>query len=205
MELRTFSYIDILQPQLTGFFQTVASGFMPLERQAALFVEIAPGIAINRITDVALKATRVIPGMQIVERAYGLLEVHSYDQGEVRQAGEVILQHMGVDESARMKPKILSEQVITGIEGYHSQLINRMRHGDMIGEKQTLYTLEVVPAGYAAICANEAEKAARINVLEIVTFGSLGRVYLAGKDRDIDVAWPAAENAIKNLGGRPGK
>ena len=61
MELRTFSYIDILQPQLTGFFQTVASGFMPLERQAALFVEIAPGIAINQVTDVALKATRVIP------------------------------------------------------------------------------------------------------------------------------------------------
>src|SRR5262245_7888537 len=98
MELRTFSYLDILQPQLAGFLQTVAQGFLPLERQAALFVEIAPGIAINQLTDVALKATRVIPGMQIVERAYGLLEVHSYDQGEVRQAGAVILDRMGVSE-----------------------------------------------------------------------------------------------------------
>ena len=155
MELRTFSYIDILQPQLTGFFQTVASGFMPLERQAALFVEIAPGIAINRVTDVALKATRVIPGMQIVERAYGLLEVHSFDQGEIRQAGAAILAHLGVDESARLKPKILSEEIITGIEGYHSQLINRMRHGGMIGGKHTLYTLQVTPAGHGAIAGED--------------------------------------------------
>jgi hypothetical protein len=202
MELRTFSYIDILQPQLTGFFQTVASGFMPLERQAALFVEIAPGIAINRITDVALKATRVIPGMQIVERAYGLLEVHSYDQGEVRQAGEVILQHMGVDESARLKPKILSEQVITGIEGYHSQLINRMRHGDMIAEKQTLYTLEVVPAAYAAICANEAEKAAPVHLMEVITFGAVGRLWLGGNESEIESAQQAIRNCLASITGR---
>src|SRR6185295_10101883 len=133
MELRTFSYVDILQPQLTGFIQTVAQGFLPLERQAALFIEIAPGIAINQLTDAALKATRVIPGMQIVERAYGLLELHSFDQGEVRQAGAAILERLGVAsaEAARMKPKILSKETITGIEGYHSQLINRFRHGDM--------------------------------------------------------------------------
>jgi hypothetical protein len=202
MELRTFSYIDILQPQLTGFFQTVASGFMPLERQAALFVEIAPGIAINRVTDVALKATRVIPGMQIVERAYGLLEVHSFDQGEIRQAGAAILSHLGVDEAARLKPKILSEEIITGIEGYHSQLINRMRHGDMIGEKQTLYTLEVMPAGYAAICANEAEKAAPIHLLEVVTFGAVGRLWLGGYESEIESAAQAIRQALKSISGR---
>src|SRR5262245_39170018 len=116
MELRTFSYLDILQPQLAGFLQTVAQGFLPLERQAALFVAIAPGIAINQVTDAALKATRVIPGMQIVERAYGLLELHSFDQGEVRQAGSVILERLGVKEDARLKPKILSEETITGID-----------------------------------------------------------------------------------------
>src|SRR5437763_15309796 len=103
MELRTFTYLDVLQPQLASFFQTVAQGFLPLERQAALLIEIAPGIAINQLTDVALKATRVIPGMQIVERAYGLLELHSFDQGEIRQAGAAMLERMGVDESARMK------------------------------------------------------------------------------------------------------
>src|SRR5437773_7999599 len=114
MELRTFSYIDILQPQLASFLQTVAQGFLPLEGQAALFIEIAPGIAINNITDAALKQTRVIPGMQIVERAYGLLEVHSFDQGEVRAAGEAMLTRLGLTVDDRMKPKILSEQTITG-------------------------------------------------------------------------------------------
>ena len=202
MELRTFSYIDILQPQLTGFLQTVASGFMPLERQAALFVEIAPGIAINQVTDVALKATRVIPGMQIVERAYGLLEVHSFDQGEVRQAGAAILSHLGLQESARLKPKILSEEIITGIEGYHAMLLNSMRHGDMIGEKQTLYTLEVVPAGYAAICANEAEKAAPVHLLEVITFGAVGRLWLGGYESEIESAAKAIRQALQDIAGR---
>lgn len=202
MDLRTFSYIDILQPQLAGFLQTVAAGFMPLERQAALFVEIAPGIAINELTDRALKTTRVYPGMQIVERAYGLLEVHSYDQGEVRQAGQAILEHLGVQESARMKPKILSEQVITGISGYHGMLINRFRHGDMIGEGQTLYTLELQPAGYAAICANEAEKAAPVNLLEVITFGAVGRLWLGGYEAEIDEARKAIQAALAGISGR---
>jgi hypothetical protein len=175
---------------------------MPLERQAALFVEVAPGIAINRITDVALKATRVIPGMQIVERAYGLLELHAYDQGEVRQAGAAILSHLGVDEGARLAPKVLSEEIITGIEGYHSQLINRMRHGDMIGEKQTLYTLEVVPAGYAAICANEAEKAAPVHLLEVITFGAVGRLWLGGYESEIESAAQAIRQTLQSIAGR---
>ena len=202
MELRTFSYIDILQPQLTGFLQTVSQGFLPLERQASLFIEIAPGIAINKLTDVALKNTRVIPGMQIVERAYGLLELHSFDQGEVRQAGEAILSAMGVDESARMKPKILSEETITGIEGYHSQLINRFRHGDMIAEKQTLYLIEMMPAGYAALCANEAEKASPVHLMEVVTFGAVGRLWLGGNEAEITEARTAILNTLASISGR---
>ncbi len=202
MELRTFSYIDVLQPQLTGFLQTVAQGFLPLEQQAALLIEIAPGIAINQLTDTALKATRVIPGMQIVERAYGLLEVHSFDQGEIRQAGAAMLAHMGVQEMARMKPKVLSEETITGIEGYHSQLINRFRHGDMIAEKQTLYLLELAPAGYAAICANEAEKAAPVHLLEVVTFGAVGRLWLGGNEAEIEEARRAIANTLASISGR---
>ena len=204
MELRTFSYIDILQPQLTGFLQTVAQGFLPLERQAALLIEIAPGIAINQLTDVALKQTRVIPGMQIVERAYGLLEVHSFDQGEVRQAGDAMLERMGIDASARLKPRVLSEETITGIEGYHSQLINRFRHGDMIGEKQTLYLIEMAPAGYAAICANEAEKAAPVHLLEVVTFGAVGRLWLGGYEAEIAEARNAILNTLAGISGRSG-
>jgi hypothetical protein len=205
MELRTFTFLDILQPQLASFLQTVAQGFLPLEGQAALLVEIAPGIAINTITDAALKQTRVIPGMQIVERAYGLLEVHSFDQGEVRAAGEAMLARLGVPAAERLRPRILSEQLITGIEGHHAQLINRMRHGDMINQGQTLYTLEVHPAAYAAIAANEAEKAAPIHLLEVITFGAVGRLWLGGYEAEIAAAARAVSETLASISGRDNK
>jgi hypothetical protein len=202
MELRSFTYIDILQPQLTGFLQTVSQGFMPLEGQASLFLEIAPGIAINQLTDVALKRTRVQPGMQIVERAYGMLELHDFDQGEVRAAGAAILERMGVTESQRLRPRVISSQTITGLEGAQAQLINRMRHGDMITQGQTLYILEVHPAGYAAIAANEAEKAADVNLLEVVTFGAFGRLWLGGGEAEIAEAGKAIEKVLAGISGR---
>ena len=205
MELRTFTYLDVLQPQLTGFLQTVAAGFMPLEGQAALFIEIAPGIAINNVTDAALKQTSVIPGMQIVERAYGMLELHAFDQGQVRLAGRAVLDRLGMSEEERLSPRILSEQTITGLDGHHAMLINRMRHGDMIGQMQTLYTLEVHPAGYAAICANEAEKAADVHLLEVITFGAVGRLWLGGYEAEIAEAAKAIRETLASIGGRPNK
>jgi hypothetical protein len=205
MELRTYTFLDVLQPQLASFLQTVAQGFLPLENQASLLVEIAPGIAINQITDAALKHTRVIPGMQIVERAYGLVELHSYDQGEVRAAGHHILERLGVDENARLRPRILSEEIITGIDGHHAALIDRMRHGQMITEGQTLYTLEVHPAAYAGIASNEAEKAAPIELLEVVTFGAVGRLWLGGYEAEIAEAARAIRHTLENIRGRENK
>jgi len=202
MDLRTYTVLDSLQPQVTGFLQTICQGFMPLEHQAALFLEIAPGIAINQLTDAALKATQVQPGMQIVERAYGLLEVHDFDQGQVRTAGEAILTAMNAKEGDRIKPRIVSSQIITGIDGHQSQLINRMRHGDMIVTGESLYILEVYPAGYAAIAANEAEKASPINLLEFVCFGAFGRVWLGGGEAEIIEAAKAAEAALQAIDGR---
>ncbi len=205
IDLRSYVFLDSLQPQHAAFLGTVAKGFLPVRRQASLFIEISPGIEINRITDIAVKSTRVTPGMQIVERLYGLLEIHHDEQAEVRRAGEAILREIGAEEGSRIQPEILSSTVIRHLDDRQTQLINRVRHGHMIIAGQSLYTLEVQPAANAALAANEAEKAARIKVLEIVSFGSLGRVYLAGEDRDIDVAVPAAERALKNLRGRPGK
>ncbi|MCC6555385.1 MAG: hypothetical protein IT372_20685 [Polyangiaceae bacterium] len=205
IDLRSYVFLDSLQPQHAAFLGTVAKGFLPVRHQASLFIEVSPGIEINRLTDVAVKATSVTPGMQIVERLYGLLEIHHHEQGEVRRAGEAILKEIGATEASRIKPEILSSQVIRHLDDRQTQLINRTRHGHMIVAGQSLYTLEVQPAANAALAANEAEKAARIKVLEIVSFGSLGRVYLAGEDRDIDVAWPAAESAIRRLEGRAGK
>jgi len=202
MELRTFTYLDILQPQLTGFLQTVSQGFMPLEGQASLFLEIAPGMAVNQLTDVALKATRVQPGMQIVERAYGLLELHDFDQGEVRSAGHAVLERLGAKVEDRLKPRVLSAQTITGLDGHQAQLVNRMRHGDMIGEGQALYILEVHPAGYAAIAANEAEKAAPVHLLEVVTFGAFGRLWLGGHEAEIAEAAKAIDTTLASIAGR---
>jgi hypothetical protein len=204
-ELRCYVFIDSLQPQFASFLGTVAQGFLPVPGQASLFVEVAPGMDIMRVTDVALKSTDVKPGMMIIERLYGMLELHSESQGDVRQAGRAILEELGLKEEDRIKPEITSSQVIRNISDYHSQLINRTRHGDMIIPGQTLYVMECAPAGYAAIAANEAEKAANINVLEVRAFGSFGRVYLGGEERDIDVAWRAAEQAINAIGGRKGK
>jgi hypothetical protein len=200
--LRTFTYIDVLQPQLVGFLQTVCAGFQPLDGMAALFVEIAPGIAINSLTDAALKHADVLPGMQIVERAYGLLELHSFDQGAVRAAGEAVLSRAGLREEDRLKPTIISQEIIHGIDGHQSMLLNKMRHGDMIRQGETLYVLEVLPAGYAALAANEAEKAADIRLLEVVTFGAFGRLYLSGSEEHIAQAAAAAQRALESVRGR---
>jgi len=205
IDLRSYVFIDSLQPQHAAFVGTVAKGFLPTRHQASLMIEVSPGIAINSLTDIAVKATGVKPGMQIVERLYGLLEIHHDEQGEVRRAGEAILKEIGKTEEDRIQPEVLSSTVIRHLDDRQTQLINRVRHGNMIVAGQSLYVLEVQPAANAALAANEAEKAAHIKVLEITSFGSFGRVYLAGEDRDIDVARPAAEAALKALKGRPGK
>ncbi len=201
-ELRTYVFLDNLQPQFASFQATISQGFLPCPGQASLFVEISPGIAINEVMDIALKATNVTPGMQIVERMYGMLELHSDSLADVRAAGEAILKALDLKEEERIKPKIFSSQVIRHIDAHQSQLINRMRHGNMILPGQSLYIMEVAPAAYAALAANEAEKAANIEVLEVRATGSFGRVYLGGEEQDIDVGFRAAEAAIEAIVGK---
>ena len=159
IDLRSYVILDSLQPQYAAFLGTVAQGFLPLAGDASLYVEIAPGIEINRITDIALKATRVKPGMQIIERYYGLLEVHSPDQAETRAAGAAVLREIGLEEDDRIKPRIVSSQIIRRIDDHQAQLVNRTRHGQMLIPGQTLYVMEVEPAANAALAANEIGRA----------------------------------------------
>ncbi len=205
VELRTYCFIDNMQAQFTAFMATIMKGYLPVVGNAALYIETSPSMVINNITDIALKATDVRPGMQIVERAYGLLEVHSDDQGTVRQAGESILQYLGLKEEDRLKPAIVSSQVIRKVSDYQCQLINRTRHGNMLLGGQTLYIMETWPAGYAVLAANEAEKAANINILEILSFGAFGRVYLGGEEADVIAAGNAAEASLAALKGKEAK
>ena len=202
VDLRTYIFLDNLQLQHAGFLGTVARGFLPLPGDTSLWVEISPGIEINRITDIALKSTKVRPGMQIVERLYGMLEVHHSDQAEVRAAGEAILEALEVQELDRLKPRVISSQIIRHVDAHQAQLINRLRHGHMLLAGQTLYVLEVQPAAYAALAANEAEKAANINILEVTAYGSFGRLYLGGEEQDIMAGYGAAVAAIEGVTGR---
>ncbi len=202
IELRTYIIIDSLQLQMASYLSTVSQGYLPVAGQTSCVIEIAPGIEINTLTDIALKATDVRPGMQIVERAFGLLEVHSDSQGDTRMAGEAMLKSIGKEESDRIKPRILTNQLIRNVEDHHAQLINRTRWGTMLLKGDTLFVLEIEPAGYAYYAANEAEKAANINIIEVRGFGQFGRVYIGGNEADVVECKIAVEKRLSEILGR---
>lgn len=181
---------------------TESQGFLPLPGDASLWIEISPGIEINRMMDIALKAAVVRPGVQIVERLYGLMEIHASSQGEVKVAGQAVLDYIGATWRDCYKPRIVSSQIIRNIDPHHTQLINRTRRGNMILAGQTLYVLEVEPAAYASLAANEAEKSALVNILQISAVGSFGRLYLGGAEQDIKAAEQGVLAALENLPGR---
>ncbi|MGC1248891.1 MAG: hypothetical protein WA865_21965 [Spirulinaceae cyanobacterium] len=202
IELRSYVFLDNLQAQHAAYMGKVAIGFLPLPGDTSLWIEISPGIEINRITDVALKSTAVRPGVQMVERLYGVLEIHSSSQGETRAAGRAILEALGVGKEECLKPRIISSQIIRNLDSHQAQLINRTCRGQMILAGQTLFVFEVQPAAYAALAANEAEKAARINILQISAVGSFGRLYLGGPEQEIMAASRAVKAALESVAGR---
>ena len=202
VELLTYAYLDRLQPQCTAFVATIAKGYLPLSGQASLWIEIRPGMDINRLTDIALKSNDVQPGIMYVERAAGVLEIHSYDQGAVAEAGSAILSSLGMTIADRRKPTLVGLETVKNVSDFQCQLINRMRHGNMILPGETLLTIETQPASYAALAANEAEKAARINILEVRAIGAFGRVYIGGEEGEVSAAKDAAEGAVRSLDGR---
>ena len=197
--LRGYVFIDSLQPQLAAFVGTTCRGFLPLAGQASLWIETAPGMIINRVTDVALKATRAAPAIQVVERAFGLLEIHHDDKGEVMSAGDAVLDHLQLTAADRVKPKVVSNQVIRAVEPYQAQIINRDRSGNMLIPGQSLFILETEPAAWIVAAANEAEKAANVSLINLRPFGAFGRLWMGGTEAEIDSAREAAIAAIEAL------
>ena len=202
--LRTYIFLDSLQPELAAFIGTTARGFLPVAGDASMFIETSPGLVINRITDVALKATAATPAIMVVERAFGLLEIHHRDQGQVLAAGKAILSFLELAEHDRVQPRVVSEQIIRAVEPYHAQVINKMRFGDQLIAGESLFILECEPAGYIAFAANEALKAARVKLVDASLFGAFGRLYLSGPEADIDAARSAAIRSLENVKGKPG-
>lgn len=195
--VRAYAFIDSLQPQLAAFTGTTCRGFLPLAGQASLWIETAPGMIINQVTDVALKASQVAPAVQVVERAFGLLEVHHDDKGQVMSAGDAVLESIGITKADAVKPKVVSNQVIRSVEAYQAQIINRNRQGMMLIPGQSLFILETEPAAWVVIAANEAEKFADVNLINLRPFGAFGRLWMAGSEAEIDSARKAAIEAIE--------
>ncbi|MFN9785556.1 MAG: hypothetical protein ACK57N_03155 [Planctomycetia bacterium] len=202
VSLRGAVYIDQMQPQFAATVATNSDGYFPVAGEAAFWLEVQPGIVINRLMDVALKSCEVKPGALRTERSYGTLEVHGPDQGMVRQAGAAILSSLGVSEADALRPNLLASEIIRKISDHQAMMINRTRAGMLVLGGDTLYTLEVNPAVYVTLAANEAEKHSPIRIVGLGAEGAVGRLRLAGGDAEIDEAVQAVERALKQLPGR---
>jgi ethanolamine utilization microcompartment shell protein EutL len=200
--LRTYAFIDRMQPQCAAHIAATSPGDVPLAGMAELYIEMAPGNEVFRAADIALKAAGVRPALQIIEREFGLLEIHSEQQAEVLASGQAVLDELGLTESDRLKPSIASMQFITNVHPYQAQLLNKWRKGSMLLPGQSLLVLEVAPAAYISIAANEAEKAASITVIELRAVGRFGRMFLAGAESDVQAARDAAVAALEAIKGR---
>lgn len=200
--LRTYAFIDRMQPQCAAHIAATSPGDVPIAGMAELYIEMAPGNEVFRAADIALKAAGVRPALQIIEREFGLLEIHSEQQAEVIAAGNAVLGELGMQESDRIKPSIASTQFITNVHPYQAQLLNKWRKGSMLMPGQSLFVMECAPAAYISIAANEAEKAANITVIELRAVGRFGRMFLSGSESDVQAARDAAVVALEAIDGQ---
>jgi hypothetical protein len=202
IELRGALVIDQMQPQFAAIIAANGDGFFPVEGQAAFWLEVRPGIVINRLLDVALKSCAVTPGALMTERSYGTVEVHSSDQGQVREAARRMLQAAGVEEGDGLTPHLLTDEIIRKIDPHQAMMINKSRAGMLVLGHDTLYTLEVNPAVWVLLAANEAEKAAPVRIVGLGHNGAVGRLRLAGTDAAIEQAVKAVHRALATVKGR---
>ncbi|WP_214316966.1 BMC domain-containing protein [Nonomuraea sediminis] len=194
-ELRSFIFIDRLQPQTMCYLGTWIRGSLPRQGMAAQVVEVAPGLDIEPLTDVAIKHADVRAGILVVERQFGYLEFHG-QTAQVRAAGEAVLEALGTTADQTAKPKVLASRIIPRLDGQHAFLINRNKLGSMALTGESLFVLECQPASYAILATNEAEKAAEIKVVDYRMMGATGRVYLSGNESDVRQAAEAAMEAL---------
>ena len=195
-ELRTYTFLDSLQPQLAQFIAKDNRVYDPNEYDAALFLEIAPAMEIHTMIDLALKATKVRLGSVVTERQFGLMQVHHADQGEVREAGNAVLRTANLSIADRSAVQILTNKIIRGVEQDHAISFTGMAKGNMVLAGESVFILETTPAAYLAIACNEALKAATIKLINVQPFGASGRLILSGQESEID---SAAEAALRIL------
>jgi ethanolamine utilization microcompartment shell protein EutS len=199
-ELRSFIFIDQLQPQTLCYISSWMRGSLPRRNMAAQIIEIAPGLDIEALTDIAIKESDVRAGILVVERQFGYLEIHSHSTAKVKSSAEAVIQSLGARAEDATRPSILASKIVTRIDNQHAFLINRNKLGSMILGGESLYLLECQPASYALIACNEAEKQANVKVVDVRMIGANGRLYLSGTEAEIRNAREAAEGALRKLG-----
>ena len=203
--LRVYCYLDRMQSEVAAFVGTITQGDLPIEGMASLYVEMAPGNEVFRTVDIAVKATEAKPGAQVVEREFGMFEVHSMNQAAVLESGAIVLDRLGLVKEDRIKPSVYSSNLITRVDPYQAQLLNRWRRGSMLVAGETLFVLEVAPAAYIMLAANEAEKKANVKIIHIASVGRFGRMWMSGTEAEMVTARDAAIQAMENVEGIAGK
>lgn len=202
MDLRTYILIDSMQPQYAALTGIQLRGDVPVEGMAEIFMELAPASDVYEVLDAALKTTDVRPGLLRVEREFGTLEVHGFFQEAVQVAGREALARYGLSESDRIKPEVVSVKMVTEVDPYEAQLVNQTAYGGLLLAGQTLCVIEVTPAAYVVLAANEAEKAANITLINYTPSGRYGRLLIAGTDSEVRVGRDAAVQAVNSLSGK---
>ena len=195
--LRSFIFIDRLQPQTLCTLGSWIRGTLPRAGMAAQVIEVAPGLDIEALTDAALKGAEVQAGILVVERQFGYLEFHGRSTAAVKAAAAGVLAALGLSIADAMRPKVLASRIVTRIDPQHAFLVNRNRVGAIALAGETLFVLEMEPAAYAILATNEAEKAADVKVVDFRMIGATGRVYLAGTEADVVAAATAAARALE--------
>jgi hypothetical protein len=198
-ELRSAIFIDQLQPQTMCYLGTWIRGRLPRSGMAAAVIEVAPGLDIEPLTDIAIKHTRLEPGILVVERHFGYLEFHSRATESVRSATDAVLAALGATAADAKRPEVLASTLVSRIDHQHAFLINRNKLGSMALPGESMFVLEMQPASYAILAVNEAEKAADIKVVDYRMIGATGRVYITGDESDVRAASDAATAALESV------
>lgn len=201
VQLRTYAFIDRVQPQMAAILGSIVSGDPVVEGMSQLFLEISPGTDIYAVVDAAVKSAGVRPGSQVVERQYGMAELHSHSQDSVRQAGRTILDLLKMTESDAEPVEIVSSKIISNVDAYQAQLVNRSRKGSLLVAGESMLVVECHPAAYISQIGNAIEKATNVKIVDVRGVGQFGRLWVSGTHSDV----VAAEGAVDQLFRRTGR
>ena len=205
-DLRVYLTLESLQPQFAAYLGTPTRGrgYPPFAGQHALIIEVAPGLMIERVIDLALKSDPELePGILFVERQFGILEIHGPDKAKLLRAGQAMLDGLGLAASAPMAATVLYTDVIEDIADQHAVIINRTRQASMVLPGETLLIVEMVPALYAALAANEAEKVAPdLTLVDVQMIGAAGRLYMSGTTADVKTGLAEITRVLASIKGR---